>query len=46
MGALSAWASTLVLALGTTATTILTSGLGTLVTAALKYSGLIPSPPK
>jgi hypothetical protein len=46
VGALSAWASTLIIALGTAITTILTSGLGNLVTAALQYSGLIPQVPK
>jgi len=43
LGALSAWASALVLALGTTLTSILATGLGTLVTAALQYTGVLPA---
>jgi len=41
MAALSAWAGALVIAIGTTASTILASGAGTLVTAALRYAGIL-----
>jgi hypothetical protein len=48
LAALSAWTSALVLALGTTITSVLASGLGTLVSAALQYSGVLPAklPPR
>jgi len=40
--ALSAWASTFAIAVGATATTILTSGFGNILTAALRFAGFLP----
>ena len=45
VGALSAWGSTLILAVGAATTTIVSSGIGELVTAGLHYAGLIPNAP-
>jgi hypothetical protein len=42
-GALSAWGSALLVAVGTTISTIVLSSFGSLLAAALQYAGLLPA---
>jgi hypothetical protein len=45
-GSLSAWASTLAVAIGTTATAILSSSFGAILSEALHYAGLVQATPQ